>query len=278
MTSMSGNSDSVVAAAAATATGRPMGWVARVGLTARATIYLLMGWLAIVVSLGGRAKVDQRGALSEVLSQPLGTLLVVLMLLGFVAYALWRFSEAAFGVDGDKSLAPRAKSLARGLAYSVIAVGAFLMLRGTHESQAKEQAKLAKAALEAPGGQWVLALAGGVVVVAGLIMVYEGITTAFLKYFDSLPPTRRKAVVLLGRVGTIARGVVFVIAGVLVILGAWSHDPSRAGGINLVVQTTLDRPLGGVLVFLMGVGLFVFGVYGLSEAAWRRVPQGDVTP
>lgn len=263
-------------AATTTATSSPMGWVARVGLTARALIYLVMGWLAIVVALGGRAKVDQRGALTELLSKPLGTLLVLLMLLGFVAYALWRFSEAAFGVDGDKGLATRAKSLLRGLAYSVIAVGTLLFLLGAREPQAKEQAKLAKATLDAPAGQWILGLFGLAIAIAGLVMIVEGFTAAFLKYFEYLPPARRQAVVMLGRVGTIARGVVFLIAGGLVVLGALTHDPSRAGGINEVVQTTLDLPMGVALVFLMGAGLLIFGIYALAEAAWRRVPDGDL--
>ncbi|MDO8732056.1 MAG: DUF1206 domain-containing protein [Actinomycetota bacterium] len=274
MTSTSGNSG-VVDAAASTAASSPMGWIARVGLTARALIYLVMGWLAIVVALGGGAKVDQRGALTKILSQPLGTLLVALMLLGFVAYALWRFSEAAFGVDGDTSIATRGKSLLRAIAYTIIAIGTLLVLQGARQPQAKDQAKLAKAALEAPAGQWILGLVGAGVAIAGLIMIVEGFTTAFLKYFDYLPPARRRAVVNLGRVGTIARGAVFLIAGVLVILGAMSHDPSRAGGINEVVQTTLDLPMGPALVFVMGAGLLIFGVYGLAEAAWRRVPNGD---
>ncbi len=264
-------------AAAATATSRPMGWIARIGLTARAVIYLVMGWLAIVVALGGRARVDQRGALSEILSEPLGTLLVVLMLIGFFAYAVWRFSEAAFGVDGDRSFATRAKSLLRGLAYSVIAIGAFLLLRGAREPQAQVQAKLAKAALEAPAGQWILGLCGVAIAVVGVVMIVEGLTTAFLKYFDYLPPARRKAVVLLGRVGSTARGVVFVVFGSLVIIGAIKHDPSKAGGINEVVQTALDLKFGAALVFAMGLGLLIFGVYGLAEAAWRRVPNGEAT-
>lgn len=274
MTSVSDDSG-LVEAASSTASSRPMGWIARVGLTARAFIYLVMGWLAIVVALGGRARVDQRGALTEILSQPLGTFLVVFMLLGFVAYALWRFSEAAFGIDGDMSLASRAKSLLRGLAYSVIAVGTLLLLLGAREPQAKEQAKLAKATLEAPAGQWILGLLGAGVAIAGVIMIFEGFTTAFLKYFDYLPPARRRAIVILGRIGTIARGAVFLVAGILVILGALAHDPSRAGGINEVVQTTLDQPMGAALVFLMGAGLLIFGVYGLAEAVWRRVPNGD---
>ena len=42
------------------ANSRPMGWLARAGLTARGVVYLVMGWLAILVAMGARAQVDPR--------------------------------------------------------------------------------------------------------------------------------------------------------------------------------------------------------------------------
>ena len=113
------------------ADSRPMGWAARLGLTARAVIYLVMGWLAIVLARGDSAHVDQRGVLVTVLSKPFGTLLVVVLLVGFLAYAAWRFSEAAFGVLGEPPGAgPRLTSFGRGLAYLAVAWSAFEILRG----------------------------------------------------------------------------------------------------------------------------------------------------
>ena len=76
-----------------------MGWGARAGLAARAGIYLLMGLLALAVALGrSNSPTDQRGALTEIARHSGGKLLLVLLAVGFAGYALWRFSEAAFGV------------------------------------------------------------------------------------------------------------------------------------------------------------------------------------
>src|SRR6478735_2298294 len=80
---------------------RPMGWAARVGLAARGVVYIIMGLLAVLVALGAQAHIDQRGALTEVLAQPFGTVLVVLLAVGFACYALWRISEAILGVTGE---------------------------------------------------------------------------------------------------------------------------------------------------------------------------------
>jgi hypothetical protein len=254
-----------------------MGWVARVGLGARAAVYLIMGALAVAVAAGDRhSSVDQRGALRTVLHQPFGTLLVWLLACGFLAYSLWRFSEVAFGPSGEKDgLVPRAKSLVRGAAYCVFAIGAFSILMGSRESQSHQQEGIADTAIHLPGGQVILGLAGACFVAAGILMVWEGATTKFLAYFDYLPPLRRTIVVWLGRVGTITRGIVFAFAGGLVVLGAWWADASTSGGINDVVQSAIDRPFGGGAVAVMGVGLILFGVYGVTEALWRHVPDGE---
>jgi len=81
--------------------------------------------------------------------------------------------------------------------------------------------------------------------------------------------------VWLGRAGTIARGVVFAVSGLLVVVAAWTVDPAKAGGVDQAFRTLLQQPFGTVLVVLLGAGLSLFGAYGLTEAAWRRVTDGD---
>ena len=136
------------------ANSRAMGWLARIGLTARAVVYLVLGWLAVLVALGGHANVDQRGALTEVLAQPNGAAMVWLLTIGFAAYALWRMSEAAFGATGEgKKRGPRLKSLARGIAYIAMATTAQSLLHGARETQAGQQGALAGTVMQHPGGR-----------------------------------------------------------------------------------------------------------------------------
>src|SRR5450432_3730256 len=94
---------------------RPAQYLARAGLTARGVIYILIGWVAIQLALGQTSQeADQRGALQLLARQPFGLVLLWLVGIGFACYALWRLSEAAFGVTGDGNGAgPRLKSLAR---------------------------------------------------------------------------------------------------------------------------------------------------------------------
>jgi hypothetical protein len=266
--------DSVQKAGDQVADSQPMGWLARTGLAARGFVYLVMGWLAVLVATGERAHVDQRGALTEVLNQPMGGLLVAAMGAGFAAYAVWRLSEAAFGVKGESGAGPRIKSLVRGLAYAVLAFGAFTLLMGARSTQAGQQSHLAGTVMQQTGGRWLVAIVGIVVVGVGVMMIYEGWSTAFMRYFGYLPQPRRSVIVWLGRIGSVARGIVFVVTGALIVIAAWTAQPKKAGGIDEAFRTLLDQPYGALLVAALGVGLIVFGVYGLAEAMWRRVPDG----
>ena len=69
----------------------------------------------------------------------------------------------------------------------------------------------------------------------------------------------------------IARGLVFALAGVLVIEAAVTHRASQAGGIDKALLTLRNQPFGQVLLILAALGLIIFGIYGLCEARWRKV-------
>jgi hypothetical protein len=59
-------------------------------------------------------------------------------------------------------------------------------------------------------------------------------------------------------IGTIARGLVFALAGVLVIDAAITHKASESGGIDKALLTLRDQPFGELLMTLAALGLVVF--------------------
>src|SRR6266852_7907426 len=115
--------------------------LARAGLAARGVIYILIGWVAILVALGQTSQqADQQGALQLLAGKPYGLVSLWLLGIGFAGYALWRLSEAAFGVTGEGNGAgPRLKSLARGVVYAGFAYLTFQVISGSAGSQTKKQ-------------------------------------------------------------------------------------------------------------------------------------------
>ncbi len=260
--------------AADVADSQPMDWAARAGLTARAVVYLLIGLLAILVAKGDRVEVDQKGALAQVVVKPFGGFVVGLLALGFAGYGIWRLSEAAFGVTGrGNELGPRLQSLARGLIYLFLAFTAVSLLLGSRTGQSAQQKGYAAQVMAYTGGRWVVGLVGAIIVVVGIAMVVEGVQLKFMRYFPAgaLPAKTRSAVQRLGLIGTVSRGLVFALAGALVVVAAWTYDVKKAGGLDTALQTLRDQPFGPWLLAFVGIGLVAFGVYGLSEARYRRV-------
>ncbi|MGV8964958.1 MAG: DUF1206 domain-containing protein [Cellulomonas sp.] len=256
------------------ADSRPMDWAARAGLTARAVVYLVIGALALAVAGGSGAQMDQKGALAQVMAQPFGPVMVTLLAVGFVGYAMWRLTEVAFGVTGEgRAAGPRVVSLGRALAYGFLAYTAVMVLRGSGADQSSQQQGYAAQVMAQPFGRWAVGLAGAAIAVIGAVMVAQGIKLEFMRYFPagSLPPRTRQTVRHLGRIGTIARGLVFTLMGVLVAAAAWTYDASKAGGLDGALQTLRDQPFGALLLAVVASGLIVFGVYGLCEARYRRV-------
>jgi Domain of Unknown Function (DUF1206) len=249
--------------------------LARAGLTARGVIYILIGWVAILVALGHSSQeADQQGALQMLAGKPYGLVSLWLLGIGFAAYALWRLSEAAFGVTGEPPGAgPRLKSLGRAAIYAGFACLTFAVISGSQRSQTRQQQDLTATAMHHPAGRWLVGIVGLAVVIAGLALVAQGARRKFMKYLrtSQMSPKTRRAVEYLGVVGTIARGLVFALAGVLVIDAAITHKASESGGIDKALLTLRDQPLGEFLMILAALGLVVFGIYGLCEARWRRV-------
>jgi hypothetical protein len=256
------------------ADSRPMNAAARFGLAARGIVYLLVGALAILVANGARAEADQKGALTVVLSKPYGGWIVGLLAVGFACYSLWRLSEAAFGVTGEPpGPGPRLRSLARAIVYAFLSVTAVLVLLGSTGSQASQQTSVTAKLMQNAGGRLLVGAVGAAVLVVGLVLAWEGVRMKFMRYFPAgeLSGTTRRVVRVLGVIGTVARGLVFALAGYLVVLAAWTYDPQKAAGLDGALKTLRSWPAGPWLLTAAGIGLILFGIYGLAEARYRRV-------
>lgn len=253
---------------------QPVKTMARVGFAARATIYLLIGIFTLLLAFGKRPpEDDQRGAMQEVTRHTGGFLLLVVLAIGLAAYALWRFTEAAFkGSSADHQAGARLKSFFRGCVYAVLAYTAVDVLLHSSRSQANQQQLWSAKVMSHQGGRWLIGIVGLVVLIIGVALVYEGVRRKFKKDFKlaEMPTPARRLVWFLGTVGTTARGVVFALTGFFVIQAAWHYDSSKARGLDGALRRLSESQGGRLWVAAAGIGLIAFGLFGYAEAAWRR--------
>jgi hypothetical protein len=158
--------------------------LARLGLVTRGALHLVVGWLAVRIAQGepGR-RADQQGALATLVRQPLGRFLVLALAAGFLAYAAWRFVEAALDPE-DKGAVKRIGKALRGVFYVFLFASAMRMVvGGAAETSGKgsETQDITAKALGWPGGRALVVAAGLVLLAMGAWNGWRGITQKFEK-------------------------------------------------------------------------------------------------
>jgi hypothetical protein len=255
-----------------------MSWLARAGLAARGLMYVLIGIIAVQIALdSSHQQADRTGAVRLVASTPFGSVVLWLLVVGFAGMTLWRLSEAVWGAsgpDGHKAT-KRLASLGRAIFYAFVTWGIlkFALGIGGPSSSDKQSQDLTADALKVQGGQAAVAIAGVVVIAAGLYVMYRAYERKFLKHlrFGSASPATRRTVMRLGQIGGIARGAVFATVGIFLIIAAQDANPRQAKGIDSALRALAHTPLGPWLLVVVAAGLVVFGVYSWCEARWRAV-------
>jgi hypothetical protein len=255
----------------------------RAGLAARGVVYCVLGALAAALALGDRSEqTDHQGALAELAERPLGTALLVVLAVGFVAYAGWRVARAVRGEGGEEpNPGQRALDLAKAVVYLGLAYSAVRLLSDDRASGSgtatatggQDQAQTASARLmiEQSWGRWAVGLIGLGIAAYGVWQVVRGVSQKFRERLDESFGAAHRAVIQLGVVGHVARGVVFVVLGWLVARAALEFDPNQPLGIDAALREVLDAPYGPALALAVALGLAAFGLYSFGEAKYRQV-------
>ncbi len=254
-------------------------WLARSGFIARGVVYGIIGILALKLAFGAGGKTtDQKGALETVAQQPFGKVLLILVAIGLAGYALWRFVRAALGhgveASNDSGF-DRVAALASGVVYAGLCAIAISILVGSSQasSGSGSSKKAAGGVLGWPAGQWLIGLAGAVLIGVAAYQGYRALTKDFLKdsKTEEMSPRVREFVEWIGVVGHGARMIVFGLVGVFLIKAAIDYNPSAAVGLDGALQKLANQPYGSVLLGIVAAGLIAFALYSLSDARYRRI-------
>jgi hypothetical protein len=75
----------------------------------------------------------------------------------------------------------------------------------------------------------------------------------------------------LSRFGLIARGIVFLVIGGLVVRGGLAYDVAERPGLADALQAVQGQDFGWLILLAIALGLVAFGLYSLAEARYRTV-------
>jgi hypothetical protein len=252
-------------------------WLARAGFVARGLIYGIIGILAIKLAVGaGGATTNQQGALKAIAQQPFGKVLLVLVAIGLGGYSLWRLLHAllGYGPEASDSGLERVAALGSGIVYAGLCAIAVKILLGSGSSGGSgNTSKTTAGVLGWPAGTWLVGIAGGVLIGAGLFQGYRGLSKDFLNdsKTEEMSPRVRSWIEWVGTFGHLARMVVFGLVGAFLIKAAIDYNPNKAIGLDGALAKTAHAPYGPILLTIVAAGLISFGVYSLSDARYRRI-------
>ena len=268
-------------AAHSAATSRWMTMLARLGYAVKGVVYLIIGILAVELAAGkGGKATDQRGAIHVIYDAPLGRFLLAVVAIGLIAFALWCFIQALFDTEGKgnnaKGILARVGYAVIGVSYGLLAVGAIQLLAGTGnggQSSTASAQNWTGMVLKYGIGVALIVLIGLVVLGIAFYMFYRAYTANFQQKLSlqGVSTQVRKGLILLGRTGYAALGVVFCIVGLFLIIAALQHNPNDARGLDSALQVLLQQPFGPFLLAIVALGLVAYGAYSFVEARYRRI-------
>lgn len=256
-------------------------WLARLGYVARGIVYSVIGVLALQATISSvRRPEDSSGALLAILRQPFGRGLLAVVAVGLGAWVLWRLFQALRDPEnlgtGAVGMARRAGYLISAVLHSGLALEAMRLLAGSGGGGLDGDAEAdhwTATVMSQPAGRWLVAGVGGGVILFGLFELYRAYSAKFRRKLDlaRLSADGQQRVVLMGRVGIAARGIVFGIIGWFLLQAALQHQPSEARSFQTALETLQQQGYGQYLLAAVGIGLLCFGLFELAEARYRVI-------
>jgi type IV secretory pathway VirB2 component (pilin) len=242
-------------------------------------MYVVIGWIAVEIAFGKTSQQANRsGALHALGRTGAGEIALWLLVVGFFGMALWRLTEAVYGTrerDRRKAVFARLAAAFKTVVYAVLGYGVleYALGIGSPPSGNQQSVDATATLMRHPGGKALVMVIGVALIAAGLALGYQAWRKRFLKNMNLSAMRRRtrRVVEWLGQIGGVARGVVFVTAGIFLIVAAVRAQPGEAKGVDSSLRELAATPLGPWLLVLVAVGLIMFGLFSCCEARWRRV-------
>ena len=253
-------------------------WLARVGYAAKAVLYTVVGVLALQSALGSGGKTTgSRGALTTLVRQEFGALILVIIAAGLFGYAAWRIIEAILDPERRgttaKGLALRTSFAVRGIVHAALGLQAVRLATGTARDRGQAVETWTARLLDAPFGRWLVVGAGLAVAAYGIYQLYRAWAAKLSRQLDLASLSREAGswLLIVCRCGIAARGVVFGICGWYLVRAGIAHNATTAADTGEALGAIARQPFGHWLLAIVAVGLIAYGAYEVVQARYRVI-------
>lgn len=256
-------------------------WLGRCGFVGRGLVYLVAGAFVFYTAITAHSPGGWRSAFLALRDLPLGIPAVIVLTVALATFILWRLLEALLDPENRgreiKGLALRGIWLVSAIAYAALAWKALeVLLRqpsGSDDGNAQQAAALA---MSEPLGRWFVLIVGAAIIIVGLVQISRSLVLDVHKRLGLANDELSSWLAVLGRIGLLARGLVFAVIGGFLVYAAWIYDPQKARAMSGALRVIEAQPFGAWLLGGVGLGLVAFGLFGLAVARYRRFTCGGV--
>jgi hypothetical protein len=253
--------------------------IAQAGLISKGVVYCLLGTLVFMAAfhIAGQStkNTNSRGVFDAIHESTGGKIMLGVMILGLLCYSLWRaiqcFRDTEDKGSEAKGLAVRARYLFSGLIYASLAVYGLKMLFTDKKSSGNSNENMVQELLNKPFGQWLVGIAAAVMIAVGIYQIYYSLSEKLRKHIDKAGNTSNtKTLLLAGKIGYIARGIVWLIIGWLFIKAALHSNSSEAGDTSKAFKWLSEASYGSYLLAAIALGLICYGVFNFIRARYEN--------
>jgi hypothetical protein len=254
--------------------------IGRVGLVGQGVVATIVGVIAIRIAVGEKDEAaTSAGAVAWLAEQPLGKFLLIALTVSLFALAVWRFLCAAMGdpVEGSEPK-DRLKYAVLGIVYLLLAITTLGVTianwTGADDATASEGSgdegsqQAASTLFEWPAGRWLVGILGAAVIgYAGYSFYKQVVKKQFAERLDA---EEGSWIVRLGLLGYTAQSLVYAVVGYFFIQAAIAFKSTTAKGPSGALIELSDTAWGKVLLWVIAIGLFAYGLFCIAEAKYRK--------
>ena len=257
---------------------------ARAGYAARGLVFLIVGYFSFRAAFASGEAMDTKDAIETIAGSGFGSVLLGAMVVALAAFCGWRLIQVIMDVDGHgvdaKGVFVRAGLLISAFSYGALAVYAATLLIGFGSGSGGEgggaKSSVIAYAYEAGYGVWLTYLIAAGMAAAAIAHMVKAIKSGFEKYM-TIPQDRRWLLKPTCQFGLVARALTFIVLSGLLVNGAAGYQSGDTPGLDAALQEISGWSFGWLFLSATGLGLIAFGVYSITEAAYRRINMPDVS-
>lgn len=254
------------------------------GFFMKGIVYVILGTLTFMAAFDWGGDVSSRNNVIQfLLDLPLGKALIGVASLGLFAYSLWRFYQTLMRPKGKpggkkiKSIFKRVRYFYSGILYGTIAYSfakpLISELSGNGEAQVEDnnngdEKTALWELLSMDWGKALLWVLAAIIAGQAIQQFYIAYTAGYMKKIDNYPSVKHEYdfIKRSGRMGYIARGVVFGILSFFIVQVILQHNADAYKGTEGALQYLLTLSYGTWLLGAVALGLTLYGLFNVMVA------------